>query len=260
MIDAHVHLDKGELTEDWVRKFINIAIKRNIDEVYLLQHTNVFTEFMYIYEEMKRYNDYQYQWVTKKEQNSIPISKYIDFIENIKEVDFPIKIKYGFEVCYSPIYEEYISNVTKKYKFDFLVGSIHTINGWAFSHLKQKWSEKDTDIENLYTKYYEIMFKLITSKLFDGLAHPSSLSCYGVYPKTNFSDMYDKLSKALVQENMYTELNSGLALNYGRNDFGINMGMLNSMKENGVTILTASDAHKPEDVGLFLNDIQKYLM
>jgi hypothetical protein len=33
MIDAHVHLDKGELSENWIRKFVDQAIKMKIDEL-----------------------------------------------------------------------------------------------------------------------------------------------------------------------------------------------------------------------------------
>jgi histidinol-phosphatase (PHP family) len=259
MVDAHIHLDKVELSKQTVEKIVAKAIERNINEIYLLQHTNAFIEFMPIYDEMKKYNNYQRQWVETKEQKAIPISKYIEFIKNMKKTDFPIKIKYGLEVCYSQIFEKHISEITGYYDFDFLVGSVHTIDGWAFSHLKQKWSKNDVSIEKIYKRYYELMQKLIESKIFDGLAHPNSLGCFGVFPENNFSNAYEKLAISLIKGNMYTEINTGLVINYGRNDFGINMDMINIFKRNGVNILTASDAHKPDDVGLFIEDVQKYL-
>lgn len=42
MIDAHVHLDKGELSFEYINAFIEKAIERNINEIYFLQHTNIF--------------------------------------------------------------------------------------------------------------------------------------------------------------------------------------------------------------------------
>jgi histidinol-phosphatase (PHP family) len=177
----------------------------------------------------------------------------------MKNIDFPIKIKYGLEVCYSPIFEKNISDITGYYDFDFLVGAVHTIDGWAFSHLKQKWSKDDIDIERIYKRYYELMQKLVKSKIFDGLAHPNSLGCFGVFPESDFSNIYEKLAMSLIKENMYTEINTGLVINYERNDYGINTDMINIFKRNGVKILTASDAHKPDDVGLYIEDVQKYL-
>jgi len=259
MIDAHVHLDKGKLSLQWIQLFVDNAIKKNINELYLLEHTNMFTEFMPIYEEMAKFNEYQKNWVENKKRNAISLSEYIHFIEEMKENQFPVKIKYGLEVCYSPLYDEILQNIFKNYYFDFLVGSIHTIDGWAFSHLKQKWSEADVDVENIYKRYYEIMLQLIESKLFNGLAHPFSLGCYGVNAETNFSQTYEKIAIMLKENDMYTELNSGLALNYAIKNFGINEPMLKAMKENNVKILTASDAHKPEHVGIYIEEISKLI-
>ena len=44
------------------------------------------------------------------------------------------------------------------------------IDGFAFSHLKQRWSSNDVDINKLYDRYYSIMIKLVKSNLFSGLA------------------------------------------------------------------------------------------
>jgi histidinol phosphatase-like PHP family hydrolase len=41
MVDAHIHLDKIELKKQTVEKIVAKAIERNINEIYLLEHTNV---------------------------------------------------------------------------------------------------------------------------------------------------------------------------------------------------------------------------
>lgn len=131
MIDAHIHIDKGELSIDRIIQFIDKAVELKIDEIYLLQHTNVFSEYMFLYQEMKNYNEYQRQWVEDKEQSAVSIMKYLSFIQEMKKLRFPIKVKFGLEVCYSENYEQAICDAMKAYPFDFLVGSIHTIDGWA---------------------------------------------------------------------------------------------------------------------------------
>ena len=259
MIDAHVHLDKGELSLQWIQQFVNKAVEMNIDELYLLEHTNLFLEFMPIYEELESYNEYQRKWVENKRNNAVPLSDYINFIKEIKKIELPIKIKYGLVICYSPLYEEYLRNTLSHFSFDFYLGSIHTIDGWAFSHLKQKWSEKDVDADVIYKKYYEVMLKLIESRLFNGLAHPFSLGCYGVSPKADFTHEYEKIAVSLYKNNMYTELNSGLTLNYGVRNFGMNEPMFKKLKENNVKILTSSDAHKPEHVGAYVSEMTKLI-
>ncbi len=44
MIDAHVHLEKGDYSVEWIEQFIKYAVKRNIDEIYFLEHTHIFQE------------------------------------------------------------------------------------------------------------------------------------------------------------------------------------------------------------------------
>ena len=96
MIDAHVHLEKGDYSIEWI-VFWNI----------LISSENV-------------------------------LKDYIDYIEKLKHINFPIRLKFGLEVCYSPEHEIDIDQMKQMYSFDFLVGSNHFIDEWAFSHLKNK--------------------------------------------------------------------------------------------------------------------------
>lgn len=41
MVDAHVHLEKGNYCIEWVQEFIQYARSRNIDELYFLEHTHI---------------------------------------------------------------------------------------------------------------------------------------------------------------------------------------------------------------------------
>lgn len=259
MIDAHVHLEKGKYSIDWVNEFIKDALERNIDEIYFLEHTHLFKEFESLYFEMSNYNEYQKNWFRKKSDKMTSVEPYLDFINNMKKVKFPIKVKFGLEVCYSPEHERDIQMVKDTYPFDFMVGSIHFIDGWAFSHLKQPWSKEDYNLEDLYQRYYELMCQLVDSHLFSGLAHPNSLQCFGAYPDKDYSAEYDCIASKLRAANMYVEESSGLAISYGDKQLGMNTSMLKSMLKHKVEILTASDAHYPQNVGMYIKEMNKLI-
>lgn len=256
MIDAHVHLEKGEYTVEWIEQFIDAAIKREIDEIFFLEHTHIFKECAPLYDEMSAYNEYQKNWYQKKWEQARPIGEYIDYIEKIKRLDFPIRLKFGLEVCYSPEHESDIAKIKQLYSFDFVTGSIHFIDGWAFSHLRQRWEKKDYDIDKLYERYYALMLSLINSGLFSGVAHPQSLQCYGAYPQKDYRHIYLQLAQALCENGMYIEENSGLAINYGDRRLGMNLDMLECMVKCGVPVYTASDAHLPANVGLYIKEME----
>ena len=73
MIDAHVHLEKGDYSVEWIKQFVAYAVKRNIDEIYFLEHTHIFKECRNLYNEMSVYNEYQKNWYQKKWEQARPL-------------------------------------------------------------------------------------------------------------------------------------------------------------------------------------------
>lgn len=58
---------------------------------------------------------------------------------------------------------------------------------------------------------------------------------------------------------MFTEQSAGLYINYRFDELGMNEQMLNIFSDKGVKILTSSDAHRPDDVGRYIKDMQELI-
>src|SRR5699024_9677190 len=111
------------------------------------------------------------------------LSDYIDLMKDIQKMDLPVKVKYGLEVCYVPQYEQKIKEILHAYSFDFLVGAIHSIDGILYDMSFSKellWNRYDVD--DIYHRYYELVFQLIESDLFTQLAHPDTIKLFQIYP------------------------------------------------------------------------------
>ena len=173
-------------------------------EIFFLEHTHIFRECECLYKEMAGFNAYQERWYEGKRRKARPLEEYTDFAKRMKKKDFPVNIRFGLEVCYSPEHEGDIRKLKENTNFDFLTGAVHFIDGWAFGHLRQPWKPEEYDLQKLYSRYYELLWQLASS---------------------------------------------GLAINYGDPQVGMNPRMLAAMLKNGVPVLTASDAHIPENVG-----------
>ena len=259
--DVHVHLLHGQgggYTDNFFEGFITAALKADIDEIYLLEHTFQFYEFESVYDPVGRFNSYQRQWLLKKMNGSI--DDYLLFIEKIRGRIYPIKIKFGLETCYIPDTANQLSDILKQYDVDFLTGSVHWIDGWGFDHPKQKELWKTVNIDTTYERYYQIMVELCNSGLFGGLAHPDSIKGFGYKPSCDLTETYRDLAQALNRNKMYAENSGGLRLNYNRNlELGLNRELLRTFKENNVLIMTASDAHKQSDVGANIRELLKMI-
>lgn len=255
MRDVHIHIERGPYTKEWIDKFVNQAVEMGLNEIYLLEHSHRFKEFSPMYSEVRQYSEYQKSWYEKR--TGLSIKQFTELIDEMRQCKFPIQIKWGLEICYFPNYENLISDILASFPYDFATGSIHWINGFGFDHRAELW--KDIDVESHYSRYYDLMLSLINSGLFTGLAHPDSIKCFHFMPNSDLTSTYILLANALNQHHMYAEQSGGLALNYGFPEMGMNASMLNTFKTRNVEIQFASDAHRPEDVGKNILEMQSAL-
>ncbi len=246
MKDVHIHFHKQPYTIDVVQNIIEVGKKRGIDEFYLLDHTHKFQEFSFLYQLKKdefTFNHY-------KNKKYIPINEYLDFIDLVKrsglEEKYNVKLLFGLEVCYFKEFEKELKEELSKYKFDFLIGSVHHIDGFAFDLDKESWIGRDVD--KLYDRYYSIMEDLIKSKLFNHLAHPDSIKIFDYFPSFSLTSRYEKIAKLLFEYHMTTENNSGFD-RYGLTNIGLNDEFYDILVKNKVTIYKASDAHDYTYIG-----------
>ena len=115
-------------------------------------------------------------------------------------------------------------------------------------------------IDEVYKRYYDIMFQLCESGLFNGLAHPDSIKCFGYIPNIDLTESYNKLAVLLNKHGMYAENSGGLRLNYSPDiELGLNPQLLSILRKNNVQIETASDAHKQSDVGANIPELENML-
>ena len=70
MIDAHTHLENGDLSIEYVHKFIDAAKEKGITHLQILDHTHRFFEFKDCYKRVCEVSKLQEKWFLKKQKNS----------------------------------------------------------------------------------------------------------------------------------------------------------------------------------------------
>ena len=58
MVDGHIHIERGEYTYEWVNQFVNKAVEKQLDEIWLLEHCYRFEEFVPMYDSVCAYSNY----------------------------------------------------------------------------------------------------------------------------------------------------------------------------------------------------------
>ena len=74
--DLHIHIERGEYSRQWIEKFINQAVKMNIGEINLLEHSVRIKEFHPTFKEAREYSLYQKRWVEGKREQAHSLDEY----------------------------------------------------------------------------------------------------------------------------------------------------------------------------------------
>lgn len=257
MLDGHIHIERGEYTLEWISEFVDNAVKNNIDEIWLLEHCYRYKEFVPMYDSVCAYSDYISDWFHRN-AGALELVDYLNVIKSVRNVKFPIKIKFGLEVCYFKEFENLVTDITKNLDLDFILGSVHFVDDFAFDHKAEHW--EGIDVDNMYKRYFEISLDLINSGIYSGIAHPDCVKLFGHTPTFSCNTYYEQMAKALHNKSMYIEQSSGIYRRCPHTaELGMNEKMLLYMKKHNVRIVTVSDAHCPEDVGSYISELNELI-
>lgn len=253
MTDGHIHIERGPYTLDWIRRFVDRAVEMQLDEIRLLEHCYRFREFVPMYGSVCAYSPYVNDWFHRK-AGVCGLEDYLELVRRVREETYPITVRFGLEVCYFKEHEGFIAEQTRDKGLDFLLGSIHFVDNFAFDHKAEHWVGMDVD--RLYRRYFEDSVSLAESGLFDGIGHPDSIGMFGHRPSFSLTGYYEQLAEALADGGMYADQNSGAARRCPETaSLGMDAELLRILKRKHVRIITSSDAHSPEDVGYQIKEL-----
>ncbi len=255
MIDGHIHIERGDYTLEWIQRFVDRAVEMQLDEIRLLEHNFMFKEFFPMYDRVCAHSDFVNDWFHRK-AGLKNYDEYLELIDKVRSREYPIEIKFGLEVCYFKDYEDLIVEQTKGKGFDFLLGSIHFVDDFAFDHTKELW--EGIDVDETYQHYFEDSISLAKSRIFDGIGHPDTIKLFGHRPSFELTDYYERLALELARNNVYADQNSGAERRCPQTaGLGIDSEFLRALKKHNVEIITSSDAHCPEDVGYKIRELNE---
>lgn len=263
MIDYHMHFEYLEYTEEDMKRFAKTAQKRGITQLGITEHTHGFKEFKDIYfNEVNVGNselgNRQRGWLEGDRKFFRTLEEYVEFIEKMKKKGYPVKL--GIEVCYFPGREEEIKRILEPYPWDFIMASVHFIEGWAFDLSDVKEEFNHHNLVTLYQKYSDHLVSLSKSGCYDIIGHPYSLLCYGHYPNEDLSQMYNSTAAEIAKYGTHIEINTGILYRYPAKKMTPPEPFLKACQTAGVPITLSSDAHQPEDVGRHIDDAIQFAL
>ena len=258
-IDYHMHFEYGSYDLEWVQGFFESAKKNGVGEIGISEHSHGFIEFKDLYYEELILDDsvvgsYQAKWL-EKNKFKYSLKDYFKFMQMLKEKGYPVKI--GIEICNFKNQEK-VKAIIKDYEFDYIIGSVHFLNGWGydFADIKQVWN--DFSLQDIYKWYAEEITNLAQSGLYDVLGHPFNIRLFKNIPEFDVKPILEQVATVLKEANMVIDITTGTLYRYPIEEISPYPDFLQVAKKYDLPIITSSDAHKPEDCGRYIDEAIDY--
>ena len=128
-------------TVEAVERYVEAAAERGIDEIG-------FTEHVYYFEQTRPVWSLPYQL----DRCRYDLEPYVDAVVEAKRRGYPVKL--GLEVDYQPDRAQELDEILAPYPWDYLIGSIHFIDGLAID--QEPGFVDAVGVEQAWARYYEL--------------------------------------------------------------------------------------------------------
>jgi len=162
-----------------------------------------------------------------------------------------IEVLLGYEVDYL---QAYMDNRVLNADVDYLIGSVHFIDEWGFDNPEFIGNYANQNIDEIWQKYFDAIEDMANSRLFDIVGHLDLIKVFKFMPKRSINEIAKNALLAIKEAGMSLEVNAaGLRKPIG--ELYPSLSLLKEAKKLDISITFGSDAHKPEQVGLYENEI-----
>lgn len=234
-IDLHNHTTLCNHAEGTVAEYVEAAIGAGIDIFGFSDHAPMTFDPKYRmkFEEMALYR----RMVMEAK------AAYTDRIE----------LLFGYEVDYL---EGHMDERVLGADVDYLIGSVHFIDEWGFDNPEFIGRYKHEDIDVIWQRYFDQIEAMANSRLFDIVGHLDLIKVFKFMPRGDITAMAARALDAIADAGMALEINVAgyrkpVAEAYP------SAPLLQAARSREIPITFGSDAHKPDQIGLFREEAER---
>jgi len=236
IVDLHNHTTLCNHATGSMREYINRAIEKNIDIFGFSDHApmNYDTKYRMSFDDMQSYEE--------------SIKELAD------EYKDKIEIVSGYEVDWI---DGYIDDRVINANVDYLIGSVHFLDGWGFDNPEFIGKYKEIDIDELWNRYFKTITKMVKSNMFDIVGHIDLIKVFKFLPTKDIYQFVEETLDTIAKSNMAIELNSaGYRKPIG--EAYPSKEILQMAYDRNIPITIGSDAHSIEQVGMYQDKIYQF--
>jgi histidinol-phosphatase (PHP family) len=235
LLDYHIHSKLcghgvGELEE-----YVRYAVQSGLPEMGFSEHI-----FMY--------------WLPESQRDpelAMPQSAFAGYVQEVQRLQalYPeIRLRLALEADFIVGHEAELRDVLHAYEWDYLIGSVHFIDGWGVDDERYKDGFDRWDINELYECYFDHVCRAAETGLYQVMGHLDLVKKFGHRPTCSVAELYQRTARRLKSADVCIEVNtSGLRKPVG--EIYPHPELVKACFDAGVPVTLGSDAHQPDRVG-----------
>lgn len=234
--DLHTHHKRCNHASGEIKDYIEAGIENGLDIIGISDHSPFF-------------NSELDQLHPKVAMGKSEFKHYVDEVLRLKEeYKNKINVLLGVESDFFPgKMDAYVKEYTK-YPFDYIIGSVHSVNNLSIFN-RNRWKKLNkTQIMEVKDKYYNIIARSAKSGYFQILGHIDAMK--GFYPEFSEikSSSLEHTLKMIGEESIAIEVNTSGKMKACGGWYPSD-AILERALHYRLDITFGSDAHTPERVG-----------
>jgi histidinol-phosphatase (PHP family) len=239
--DYHIHTTLCNHASGRMEEYIGRAIEIGLTEIGFAEHMPVMSE-----------PHLCMTW------NDLPF--YVDRVKRLQDqFSGQIAIRLGAEMDMDLSRTQEIISIIDRYPFDYIIGSVHYLDGWPFDQEQYRHRFEEEDRTELYDRFFECVIQAAQSGLYDIAGHIDNLKRMGYHQPEGMDGTIHTLAGVFRNRNLAVELNTS-GWDYPSGEAYPSPHILEILHEYGVPVTVGSDSHRPEHVGRHFQRAEKVLM
>ena len=235
LVDYHVHTARCGHASGAMERYVEQAIDAGLSELG-------FSDHLYMY------------WLPPDRRDpELGMAEwehdfYIEDVERCRtRYRADITIRLSTEADFIPGHERELEAILRRYDWDYVIGSVHFLEGWGFDDARYLSGYAAWDIDALYARYFDVVGCSAETGLFDTIGHADLVKKFGHRPVSDQSSAYAALAARLAAAGVCVEVNTaGLRKPVG--EIYPHPDLLRALCAAGVPLTLGSDAHAPAEV------------
>lgn len=233
IVDLHNHTPLCNHAEGEISEYIEKAIEAGTQYLGFSDHAPMDFDPKYrmCFEQMQKYES--------------------DVLQEKEKYKDKIEILLGYEVDYL---EGHMDERILNAKVDYLIGSVHFIGEWGFDNPAFIGRYESEDIDEIWQKYFDAIEKMAQTSLFDIVGHLDLIKVFKFLPNKDILSIAKNALIAIKKADMVLEINMA-GLRKPIHEPYPSLDILKEAYNLGIPITFGSDAHKPEQISLYANEV-----